>query len=61
MVVDIAFELLFVVSFFSNIILLYTIYLFWDDAARSRSELDQFKNKYTEYKLFDDWSGDDYK
>lgn len=61
MVVDIAFELLFVVSFFSNIILLYTIYLLWNDAARSRSELDQFKNKYTEYKLFDDWSGDDYK
>lgn len=51
---DIAFELLFVVSFLTNIVLLYVAYMFWDDAASTRNELSELKRQQTESEWFDD-------
>jgi hypothetical protein len=58
MVVDIAFELLFAVSFLSNIVFLYLVYMFWDDAASSRSELNKVKRQQAEDRWFEAWRDD---
>lgn len=60
MTIDIAFELLFVVSFLSNIVFLYLAYMFWDDAASSRSELNELKRQQAEDRWFDAWRNDDW-
>lgn len=60
MAIDIAFELLFVVSFLSNIVFLYLVYMFWDDAASSRSELNELKRQQAEDRWFDAWRNDEW-
>lgn len=55
MVLDIAFEVLFVVSFLTNIILLYVMYMFWNDAAEARSELDEVSRRRREDEWFSSW------
>lgn len=51
---DIAFELLFVVSFLTNIVLLYLSYMFWDDAASARAELRELYRRQDENAWFDE-------
>ena len=60
MVVDIALELLFAVSFLSNIVFLYLVYMFWDDAASSRSELNKLKRQQAEDRWFEAWRDDNW-
>jgi hypothetical protein len=60
MIVDVAFELLFAVSFLSNIVFLYLVYMFWDDAASSRSELNELKRQQAEDKWFEAWADEDW-